>query len=210
MSTPLTPRQQAILEFIRDRIGQGLPPTRGDIAEAFGFASRSAAEQHLRALAEKGAITLNEGRARGIQLPPILRSATARTAVKTLPLIGRVAAGQPILASEQVEAQLAVDPDCFRPRADYLLRVHGDSMIEAGIFHGDCVAVHRQPEADSGALVVARIGEEVTVKRLERRGPSIRLLPANPAYAPIVPGDDLEFRIEGLVVGVLRRFDLQS
>lgn len=204
MDTPLTARQQAILEFIRKRIGQGLPPTRADIAEAFGFASRSAAEQHLRALADKGAIVLAEGRARGIRLP-VPAAASADTLPGRLPLVGRVAAGQPILATAHVETLVAVDPDWFRPRADYLLRVHGDSMVEDGILDGDCVAVHRQADAPSGTLVVARLGEEVTVKRLERSGTTIRLLPANPAYRPIVPDPTLGFCIEGRVVGVLRR-----
>lgn len=205
MDTPLTDRQQAILDFIRKRIGQGLPPTRGDIAEAFGFASRSAAEQHLRALAGKGAIVLAEGRARGIRLPTDPAPPPGESRSGHLPLVGRVAAGQPILATAHVETLVAVDPDWFRPRADYLLRVHGDSMVEDGILDGDCVAVHRQADAPSGTLVVARLGEEVTVKRLERTGTTIRLLPANPAYRPIVPDPTQGFCIEGRVVGVLRR-----
>lgn len=211
MKTPLTTRQQAILSFIEERIGQGLPPTRGDIAEAFGFSSRSAAEQHLRALAGKGVIVIDGGRSRGIRLvgapdsrPRMPARSIGRTSDPGLPLIGRVAAGKPLFAMEHVESVLAVDPDCFRPRADYLLRVFGDSMIDEGILPGDCVAVHRQADADSGALVVARIDDEVTVKRLDRRDGHIRLLPANAAYAPIVPRPDQAFGLEGLVVGVLR------
>jgi len=213
MKTPLTTRQQAILSFIEERIGQGLPPTRGDIAEAFGFSSRSAAEQHLRALAGKGVIVIDGGRSRGIRLVGASDAGPdqpARSMRRTpglglgLPLIGRVAAGKPLLAEEHVESVLAVDPGCFRPHADYLLRVFGDSMIDDGILPGDCVAVHRQADADSGALVVARIDDEVTVKRLERREGHIRLLPANAAYAPIVPLPDQVFVLEGLVVGVLR------
>ncbi|AVP97663.1 hypothetical protein C7S18_10825 [Ahniella affigens] len=204
MNTRLTARQEAILEFIRDRIQQGLPPTRGDIAEAFGFASRSAAEQHLRALAEKGAISLNEGRARGIQLVDVRPS--LRRPGPELPLVGKVAAGQPILAQEHIETHLAVDPDCFRPRADYLLRVQGDSMIDAGIFDGDCLAVHRQPEAALGSIVVARIDDEVTVKRLQQVQGQWVLRAENPRYQPIQLRDKA-WHIEGLVVGVLRRLD---
>lgn len=204
MNTRLTARQEAILEFIRERIQQGLPPTRGDIAEAFGFASRSAAEQHLRALADKGVISLNEGRARGIQLHEATEPKARQSA--RLPLIGRVAAGQPILAQEHIESHLAIDPGCFRPRADYLLRVQGDSMIEAGILEGDCLAVHRQPEAPLGSIVVARIEDEVTVKRLQQRQGQWLLRAENPRYAPILL-EGRAWQIEGLVVGVLRRLD---
>lgn len=204
MNTRLTARQEAILEFIRDRIQQGLPPTRADIAEAFGFASRSAAEQHLRALADKGVISLNEGRARGIQLADEPKSVVGSSL--RLPLVGKVAAGQPILAQEHIETHLSIDPHCFRPRADYLLRVQGDSMIDAGIFDGDCLAVHRQPEAPLGSIVVARIDDEVTVKRLQQVQGQWVLRAENPRYQPIQLSGKA-WQIEGLVVGVLRRLD---
>jgi repressor LexA len=197
----LSPRQREILEFIEQRVsGDGLPPTRAEINRHFGFSSPNAAQSHLRALARKGAIRLNPRLARGI-VP--LHPKTAERGDR-LPVIGRVAAGQPVLAIENRESSVRVDESMFRPRADYLLRVHGDSMIEAGIFDGDLLAVHRVADADDGRIVVARIDGEVTVKRLRRSADSIRLEAANPAYPDIdvAPGD--EFALEGLAVGVLR------
>jgi len=196
MREALTARQQEILDFIRETHEQaGRPPTRAEICGAFGFRSPNAAEAHLRALAAKGAIALEEGRARGIRL----------LAESGLPLVGRVAAGSPILAAEHVEARYRVDPALFSPRADYLLRVRGLSMRDAGILDGDLVAVHRTGEARDGQMVVARVGDDVTVKRLERRGALIRLLPANPDFSPIeVDARHEGLAIEGVVVGLIR------
>jgi len=192
----LTPRQAEVLQLIRDTVeSSGYPPTRAEIARVFGFRSANAAEDHLRALARKGLIELEEGRARGIRLREALG----------IPLIGRVAAGQPILAEAHVQGRYQIDPNLFRPRADFLLRVRGLSMIEAGILEGDLLAVHRTAEARSGQIVVARIGDEVTVKRLKRRGGTLELLPENPDFAPIAvdPRRDA-FAIEGIAVGLIR------
>lgn len=207
MSTDLTERQQAILDFIAARLREGAAPTRGDIAEHFGFASRSAAEQHLRALAAKGMVELQAGASRGIRMTGPTRAqgySALRSGAAWLPLIGRVAAGNPVLATEHVERQVQVDATLFRPRADYLLRVHGESMRDIGILHGDWLAVHRQATAENGQIVVARIDDEVTVKRFQQRGARIRLLPENPSFLPIEVDADREFRIEGLAVGVVR------
>jgi repressor LexA len=195
-SLTLTPRQAEVLQLIRDTVeSSGYPPTRAEIAQVFGFRSANAAEDHLRALARKGLIEIEEGRARGIRLREALG----------IPLIGRVAAGQPILAEAHVQGRYQIDPSLFRPRADFLLKVRGLSMIEAGILEGDLLAVHRTAEARSGQIVVARIGDEVTVKRLKRRGGTLELLPENPDFAPIVvdPRRDA-FAIEGIAVGLIR------
>ena len=193
----LTPRQTEILQLIRDNVEKtGYPPTRAEIARAFGFRSPNASEGHLRALARKGVIELVPGSSRGIRL---------RDAVGGLPLVGRVAAGQPILAEEHIEEHYQIDPRLFRPRADYLLRVRGLSMRDAGILDGDLLAVHRTGEAANGQLVVARLGDEVTVKRFERHGPQVRLLPANPDFTPIeVDLAREELAIEGIGVGIIR------
>ena len=195
-SLTLTPRQAEVLQLIRDTVeSSGYPPTRAEIAQVFGFRSANAAEDHLRALARKGLIEIEEGRARGIRLREALG----------IPLIGRVAAGQPILAEAHVQGRYQIDPGLFKPRADFLLKVRGLSMIEAGILEGDLLAVHRSAEARSGQIVVARIGDEVTVKRLKRRGGTLELLPENPDFAPIVvdPRRDA-FAIEGIAVGLIR------
>ncbi|MCA1979411.1 MAG: transcriptional repressor LexA [Thiobacillus sp.] len=192
----LTARQQEILALIREWIETtGLPPTRAEIAERFGFSSPNAAEQHLKGLAKKGVLELVPGTSRGIRL----------AGGGGLPLVGRVAAGHPILAQENIERHVQLDAALFSPRADYLLRVQGMSMKDAGILDGDLLAVHKSPEAETGQVVVARIGDEVTVKRLEKRGRSVRLLPENPEFAPIVvdPARD-ELAIEGIAVGVIR------
>ncbi len=192
----LTPRQQEILDFIRRHLEtRGAPPTRAEISEAFGFRSPNAAETHLRTLARKGYIEILPGASRGIRL----------TDEAGLPLVGRVAAGEPILAEENIEDHVQVDPGLFHPRADYLLRVRGDSMIGAGILDGDLLAVHRTPEARNGQIVVARLEDEVTVKRFRRRGTTLVLEPENPDHAPI----EIDLRvtpvaIEGLAVGVIR------
>jgi repressor LexA len=192
----LTPRQAEILQLIRDAIeATGYPPTRAEIAMAFGFRSPNAAEDHLRALERKGCISIEPGAARGIRLAEALG----------LPLVGRVAAGQPILAEAHIQGRYQVDPNLFYPRADYLLKVRGMSMRDAGILDGDLLAVHASTEARSGQIVVARLHDEVTVKRLRRRGSVVELLPENPDFRPIVV--DLRrqpFAIEGIAVGMIR------
>ena len=193
----LTPRQAEILALIRAFIARsGRPPTRAELAQHFGFRSPNAAEEHLRALARKGALELVPGAARGIRL---------KETETGLPVVGRVAAGSPILAQEHIESHVRLDARAFRPRADYLLRVRGMSMRDAGILNGDLLAVHRTPTAESGQIVVARLSDEVTVKRFQRRGSRVRLLPANPDFEPIEvdPRRDV-FAIEGIGVGVLR------
>ena len=206
--TDLTPRQREILALVEaSRARRGLPPTRTQPARALGGASANAAQEHLRALARKGAITLEAGH-RGIRLRDS-GAAGAHLAARgrlAVPLVGRVAAGQPILAEAHIERQVALDPGLFHPRPDYLLRVHGTSMRDAAILDGDLVAVRRGSEARNGQIVVARLGDEATVKRYERHGERVRLLPANPEFAPI----EVDLRrealvLEGLVVGVLRQ-----
>lgn len=195
----LTQRQQQVLDIIRQHIDDtGYPPTRADIARALGFKSANAAEEHLKALARKGAIEMIAGASRGIRLPES----------SGIPIVGRVAAGSPVLAQEHIEDYCDLPATFFRPRADYFLRVQGDSMIEVGIFDGDLLAVHSTPTASNGEIVVARIDDEVTVKRLKRGREKYRLqlLPENADYAPIeVDLREQEFAIEGLSVGVLRR-----
>jgi repressor LexA len=218
----LTPRQEAILRFLtRFHSEHGRPPTRQELCAAFGFRSPNAAQCHLHALAEKGLIAIDRGRARGIRLLVAAdavrnteheRASTAEWEAANnlsesgLPVIGKVAAGAPILATPHIEAYHPIAPTAFRPRADYLLRVVGDSMIHAGILPGDLVAVRQTPEAPSGAIVVARIDDEVTVKRLVRRAPeTIELHPENPDYAPIrIDPTRHQFALEGVVVGVIR------
>lgn len=208
MSTqsPLTARQGEILEFIRSTLTEsGAPPTREEIARAFGFRSLNAAEQHLKALARKGLIELVAGTSRGIRLKESMRALKELVAEAGLPLIGKVAAGSPILAQENVLKRPAVDPLTFRPRADYLLEVRGMSMRDAGILDGDWLAVHKQAQAEPGQIVVARLGDEVTVKRLRLKGRRAELIAENPDYAPIVVDLDREpLVIEGLAVGVIR------
>lgn len=194
----LTPRQTEILALLRAHMEQhGWPPTRSEIAQALQFKSPNAAEEHLRALERKGVIELIPGASRGIRL--------LNEPEEGLPLVGRVAAGSPILAEENVEQRYGIDPGVFAPRADYLLRVKGMSMRDAGILDGDLLAVHRTPEAANGQIVVARIDNEVTVKRLQRRGSQLRLLPENPDFEPIeINPRNQSLTIEGISVGVLR------
>ena len=195
----LTQRQQQVLDLIRRHIDDtGYPPTRADIARELGFKSANAAEEHLKALARKGAIEMIAGASRGIRLPEN----------SGIPIIGRVAAGSPVLAQEHVEDHCAMPANFFKPAADFFLRVQGDSMIEVGIFDGDLLAVHSTPVAHNGDIVVARIDDEVTVKRLQRGNSKhlLQLLPENADYQPIdVDLRHQEFAIEGLSVGVLRR-----
>jgi repressor LexA len=201
----LTRRQREILDFIRSsKARDGFPPTRAEIVRHFGFRSPNAAQCHLRALAEHGAIRLVPGTARGI-IPNDDEQALPRGSNEfRLPLIGRVTAGTPVLAVENHEDDLTVDPRQFRPRPDYALRVQGNSMIEAGIHDGDLLLVHRTLEARHGQIVVSRIGDEVTVKRLRKRGRAIFLDPENRDYEPIKVQSDDDFAIEGLGVGVIR------
>lgn len=192
----LTPRQGEILQFVRECLErEARPPTRAEIARAFGFRSANAAEEHLRVLARKGLIDIDAGAARGIRLRGGLG----------LPLIGRVAAGRPILAEAHIQGRYQIDPLLFKPRADYLLKVRGLSMIEAGILDGDLLAIHRTGEARNGQIVVARLHDEVTVKRYKRRGNLVELLAENPDFAAIkldLRQDSLA--IEGIAVGLVR------
>jgi repressor LexA len=197
----LTARQAQILELIRQYISEtGYPPTRAEIAKELGFKSANAAEEHLKALARKGAIEMIPGTSRGIRLPELLDQG--------LPIVGRVAAGDPILAEENIEDRIDLPAGFFQPQADYLLRVRGDSMIDAGILDGDLLAVHKTQQATNGQIVVARIDQEVTVKRFQRtkKRNQILLLPENEAYNPIeVDLANQAFAIEGLSVGVIRQ-----
>lgn len=225
----LTARQQEILDLIRRHIEEtGFPPTRMDICQALGFKSPNAAEEHLKALARKGVITLTSGASRGIRLTgetvTSRKPSTKESGIKgvlqrasdmvSIPLVGRVAAGQPILAQEHVEASYAIDPALFSQAPDYFLKVRGMSMRDAGILEDDLLAVKKLPgganDARNGQIVVARLQDDVTVKRFKRDGQKILLLPENPDFKPIVvtPGDD--FAIEGLGVGVIRNPKLLS
>jgi repressor LexA len=196
----LTPRQKEILELIQSFIDEyGMPPTRADIAKELGFKSANAAEEHLRALQKKGVLELVPGASRGIQLKDSLREQMG------LPLIGRVAAGSPILAEEHIETHYRIDPALFNPKPHYLLRVQGMSMRDAGILDGDLVAVHRTPEVRSRQIVVARVDDEVTVKRYRQDGSVVWLLPENDEFEPIqVDLNEQTMVIEGVVVGVIR------
>jgi repressor LexA len=201
MSKQLTDRQRRVLDLLQEFIETaGMPPTRAEIATALGFRSANAAEDHLRALARKGFIELVPGASRGIRLREPVQGPAG------LPLVGRVAAGQPILAQEHIQGHYQVDPALFRPRPHYLLQVHGMSMKDAGILDGDLVAVHRTPEVRSRQIVVARLDDEVTVKRYRQEGRIVWLLPENPEFEPIrVDLDRQPVVIEGVVVGVVRR-----
>jgi len=204
MPEPLTERQAEILRLIRDLTEvSGFPPTRAEIAEKMGFRSVNAAEQHLRALEKKGALEISSGASRGIRVRERASGRLGR--LLELPVIGRVAAGAPILAEANVQGRYQLDPNLFTPRADYLLRVRGMSMRDAGIFEGDLLAVHRTREARTGQVIVARLADEVTVKRYRRRGSVVQLEAENPDFAPIeVDLRSEQFAIEGLAVGVIR------
>lgn len=196
----LTPRQSQILHMIQEFIvDSGMPPTRAEIAKELGFKSANAAEEHLRALQRKGVLELVPGTSRGIQLKDSLREQLG------LPLVGRVAAGSPILAEEHIETHYRLDPALFNPKPHYLLRVHGMSMKNAGILDGDLVAVHRTPEVRNRQIIVARVGDEVTVKRYRQDGSTVWLLPENEDFEPIqVDLNTQTMVIEGVVVGVIR------
>ena len=215
----LTARQQQILDLVQSTIARtGSPPTRAEIAAELGFRSPNAAEEHLQALARKGVIELVGGTSRGIRL----QSSTLRAlneargkqyslplpslAQLTLPLVGRVAAGHPILAHEHIDQTYLLEASLFPRRPDYLLKVKGMSMRDAGIVDGDLLAVHKTGEARNGQIVVARLADEVTVKRFRRTKSGIELLPENPEFEPIlVPLGDEEFSIEGVAVGLVRQ-----
>ncbi|HEX7388006.1 MAG TPA: transcriptional repressor LexA [Castellaniella sp.] len=220
MALKLTARQSQILTLIRQAITHtGRPPTRAEIAHELGFRSTNAAEDHLRALERKGYVHLSAGTSRGIQLVQASPADTAHPVTEPaslpfrllasarellVPIIGHVAAGHPILAAEHIEREVPVAAQLFTAQPDYLLRVRGSSMCNAGILDGDLLAVRSTREAHHGQIVVARLGDDVTVKRLEQQGSHLRLLPENPDFTPIVigPGDD--FAIEGLAVGLIR------
>lgn len=219
MPIKLTVRQQQVLDLIQAAIAEsGFPPTRAEIATALGFKSANAAEDHLRALARKGAIELMPGTSRGIRLTN--KAVTSTTPKKSkpasplpiqqlksllLPIVGRVAAGNPILAQQHLEGEVSIESGLFASKPDYLLRVRGNSMCNIGILNGDLLAVKKSPEAHNGQVVVARLGDEVTVKRFSRSANgSISLLPENADYDPIVVQNTDEFAIEGLAVGLIR------
>lgn len=234
MALKLTARQSQILDIIRLAIQQtGRPPTRAEIARQLGFRSANAAEDHLRALERKGYIHLSAATSRGIQLtgqalaaaadadptapegatapaggrptaPPGAPTWIASSDSRLVPLVGRVAAGSPVLAAEHVEREIPLAPHLFDAAPDYLLRVRGSSMRDAGILDGDLLAVRSTPQARHGQIVVARLGDDVTVKRLEHQGRRIRLLPENPDFQPIDVGPGDDFAIEGIAVGLIR------
>ena len=215
----LTDRQQQILDLVQSAIARtGAPPTRAEIAAELGFRSPNAAEEHLQALARKGVIELVGGTSRGIRLrPEVLKKLNQQRgkqfnlplpslAQLTLPLVGRVAAGSPILAAEHIDQNYVVEASMFARKPDYLLRVRGMSMRDAGIMDGDLLAVQKAKDAKNGQIVVARLGDEVTVKRFKRVRNHIELLPENPDFEPIIvrPSDGETFEIEGLAVGLIR------
>jgi len=219
----LTARQQQILDLIRNAIeNTGFPPTRAEIATELGFRSANAAEEHLQALARKGAIEISPGTSRGIRLLDkhldlngrAERNIERQLALPhpalmqlVLPLVGRVAAGSPILAQEHIQASYNVDPALFSAKPDYLLKVRGMSMRDAGILDGDLLAVKKTNSARNGQIVVARLGDDVTVKRYQKVGSAIQLLPENPEFEPILVSEDQEdFALEGLAVGLLRNW----
>jgi repressor LexA len=197
---PLTNRQQQIYDLIQEKIAAtGMPPTRAEIATFFGFKSANAAEEHLKALAKKGYIEMLPGTSRGIRLVEELMEPEG------LPLVGRVAAGEPILAVEHVEERYKMDGNLFHPPADYLLRVNGESMKDIGILDGDLLAVHQTTDVNNGQVVVARVDEDVTVKRFKREGNVVYLHAENEAFSPIkVDLANQAFNIEGIAVGIIR------
>jgi repressor LexA len=214
MALKLTARQQQVFDLIRNEIARtGFPPTRAEIARALGFKSANAAEDHLKALARKGAIELTANASRGIRLlagdspaaaPQATNALQAGLSQLLLPLVGRVAAGSPVLAAEHVEREVGVQASLFTQAPDYLLRVQGSSMRDAGILDGDLLAVKKSADARNGQIVVARLGDDVTVKRLSRSGSHITLLPENPDFSPIHITAADDFSLEGIAVGLIR------
>lgn len=216
----LTKRQSQVLDIIKTHLSEtGMPPTRVEIAKELGFRSANAAEEHLKALARKGVITMVPGASRGIRLvdkeleprfsnSEITHESMAANDELGLPLVGQVAAGEPILAQQHIESHYSVDPALFHPHADFLLRVRGESMKNIGIMDGDLLAVHKTQDIYNGQVVVARVGDDVTVKRFEKKSDKVMLYPENDDFAPIVV--DLsceELTIEGLAVGIIRNSD---
>ena len=203
---PLTARQEEVLQLIKNTmLNTGMPPTRAEIARELGFKSANAAEEHLKALARKGVIEILPGTSRGIKVNIPLEDQLEELG---LPLIGRVAAGEPILAEEHIEGHYKVDPSLFKPSADFLLRVSGMSMKDIGILDGDLLAVHRTTDVHNGQVVVARVDDDVTVKRLEKKGRQVLLHAENDAFSPIqVDLATQPFNIEGIAVGVIRNAD---
>ena len=207
MTPELPPQRAAVLAFLRQQLAAGRAPSLAEIAEAFGFASRNAAQKHVQALLAEGLLEQVPGRKRGLRLPGGVAD------LLSLPVLGRVAAGAPVSAEGAARAGLLADPEhslwldrrLFSPRPDYLLWVQGDSMIDDGIVDGDLVGVQRTPEARDGQTVVARVDWELTIKRLQHARGRIRLLPRNRAYAPIEVGPGQDFAIEGVYCGLLRR-----
>ena len=202
---PLTTRQAQIFDLIKEKISEtGMPPTRAEIATFFGFKSANAAEEHLKALAKKGYIDMLPGTSRGIRLTEAFQEHED----EGLPLIGRVAAGEPILAQEHVEDHYKIDGNLFRPSADYLLRVNGESMKDIGIFDGDLLAVHQTTDVQNGQVIVARVEDDVTVKRFKREGNIVYLHAENKDFSPIkVDLSSQNFYVEGIAVGVIRSAD---
>ncbi|GAB2804339.1 transcriptional repressor LexA [Halomonas shantousis] len=209
MSRPLTPRQQNVYDFIVKTMNEfGYPPTRAEIARALGFRSPNAAEEHLRALDRKGVIRMIPGTSRGIRLAAPEAEALTAANDQGLPIIGEVAAGSPILAAAHIDRHCPLPPDYFTPRADYLLRVRGLSMKDVGIFDGDLLAVHRTQRVQNGQIVVARLEDDVTVKRFKRQGHHVWLIAENADFAPIeIDLRHQQLEIEGLGVGVIRGGD---
>ncbi|ACH67333.1 transcriptional repressor LexA [Aliivibrio fischeri] len=201
---PLTARQQEVFDLIKAKIDDtGMPPTRAEIARELGFRSANAAEEHLKALARKQVIEIIPGASRGIRI--LLQDADDHDEELGVPLIGQVAAGEPILAQEHVESHYKVDPGMFKPQADFLLRVNGESMKDIGIMDGDLLAVHKTQDVRDGQVVVARVDDDVTVKRLERKGSMVFLHAENEEFSPIeVDLTSQSLSIEGLAVGVIR------
>lgn len=216
----LTKRQSQVLDIIKTHLSEtGMPPTRVEIAKELGFRSANAAEEHLKALARKGVITMVPGASRGIRLvekevePSVSSSDVATESIAAndeigLPLVGQVAAGEPILAQQHIESHYSVDPALFHPHADFLLRVRGESMKNIGIMDGDLLAVHKTQDIHNGQVVVARVGDDVTVKRFEKQPDKVMLYPENDDFSPIVVDPSCEeLTIEGLAVGIIRNSD---
>ena len=195
----LSSQRAAVLAFLRRELAAGRAPSLAEVAEAFGFASRNAAQKHVQALVGQGLLEQVPGRKRGLRLPD------GHADLLPLPVLGRVAAGVPIGADIGLDQQLWLDRRLFSPVPDYLLKVQGDSMIDDGILDGDLVGVHRTPDARDGQTVVARIDGELTIKRLRRERRRLRLMPRNPAHAPIEVEPGQDFAIEGVYCGLVRR-----
>ena len=221
MAINLTHRQNQVLSFVLQALRKrALPPTRAEIATAMGFAVAASAQEHLQALVRKGYIAIAPGQSRALTVlknpdgSPYQQSVAAASVALNkpksearLPIVGSVRAGQPIVASDHIESYLPEQAKLFQPRADFLLRVRGDSMCDAGILQGDLLAVHKTNLATSGQIIVARVGDDITVKFFQRTEDSVSLVPANSNYAAItIALDDTQFAVEGLVVGVIRRF----